>query len=361
LDAVPAAIASPLLDLLTSGGLSILVLLPVVLVPHAPLSTSAGALLLVLALLVNWPHFMASYRLLYFSRQSAAAHPIASYYFPAALALFALVGLLQARTHPALLNLLLTTSAVYLARHYTGQAWGLMASFLYARGLFATETERSRIRLSLDLLMLWHISWALTQTIGLTLPALVQPIRELHGYMTWVAVASLAIGGLGIGAMARRLGRTLPLQVLLPWLALYFWYAALARDPSAIGIVQLAHSLQYMIVPLRIQLNRRARGAESSGPAWRFVAGSWTSWIIVGVAVFIGVRALFAVCFHSAGGQSIMADLVGTAVTSCVNIHHYFIDGALYKLRNPEVRRDLLAHIQPMVRGTSGPQRVGAR
>jgi hypothetical protein len=29
-----------------------------------------------------------------------------------------------------------------------------------------------------------------------------------------------------------------------------------------------------------------------------------------------------------------------------VNIHHYFIDGCLYKLRNPEVRRDLFAHLK---------------
>ena len=29
-----------------------------------------------------------------------------------------------------------------------------------------------------------------------------------------------------------------------------------------------------------------------------------------------------------------------------INIHHFFTDGALWKLRNPEVRRELFAHTQ---------------
>jgi hypothetical protein len=32
-------------------------------------------------------------------------------------------------------------------------------------------------------------------------------------------------------------------------------------------------------------------------------------------------------------------------IISAIALHHYFIDGALYKLRNPDVRRDLFAHL----------------
>ena len=35
------------------------------------------------------------------------------------------------------------------------------------------------------------------------------------------------------------------------------------------------------------------------------------------------------------------------AVTSAfVNIHHYFIDGAIWEIRNPEARRELFAHLK---------------
>ena len=31
-----------------------------------------------------------------------------------------------------------------------------------------------------------------------------------------------------------------------------------------------------------------------------------------------------------------------------VNIHHYFVDGAIWKISNPKVRRDLFAHLKPV-------------
>ena len=31
---------------------------------------------------------------------------------------------------------------------------------------------------------------------------------------------------------------------------------------------------------------------------------------------------------------------------SCVAIHHYFVDGAVWKLSNPKVRGELLSHLQ---------------
>ena len=37
--------------------------------------------------------------------------------------------------------------------------------------------------------------------------------------------------------------------------------------------------------------------------------------------------------------------LIAVVLIYVVVIHHYFIDGALYKLRNPQVRRDLFAHL----------------
>ena len=30
-----------------------------------------------------------------------------------------------------------------------------------------------------------------------------------------------------------------------------------------------------------------------------------------------------------------------------INIHHYFTDGVIWKISNPEVRRDLFAHVKP--------------
>ena len=36
------------------------------------------------------------------------------------------------------------------------------------------------------------------------------------------------------------------------------------------------------------------------------------------------------------------------AVGSFVNIHHYFIDNVIWKIRNPVVRQELFGHLQPV-------------
>jgi len=48
-----------------------------------------------------------------------------------------------------------------------------------------------------------------------------------------------------------------------------------------------------------------------------------------------------------------------------INIHHYFTDGVIWKISNPEVRRELFAHVSPpkpsaeSISGTGEPPRVG--
>src|SRR5207237_6665706 len=54
-----------------------------------------------------------------------------------------------------------------------------------------------------------------------------------------------------------------------------------------------------------------------------------------------------------------------------LNIHHYFTDGVIWKISNPEVRRELFAHVQPagseratavsMPTGTGDPGRRPSR
>jgi hypothetical protein len=42
-----------------------------------------------------------------------------------------------------------------------------------------------------------------------------------------------------------------------------------------------------------------------------------------------------------------------------INIHHYFTDGVIWKISNPEVRKDLFAHVVPADKagsaGAGGP------
>jgi hypothetical protein len=40
-----------------------------------------------------------------------------------------------------------------------------------------------------------------------------------------------------------------------------------------------------------------------------------------------------------------------------INIHHYFTDGVIWKISNPEVRRELFAHVETQRRNDAKTQR----
>ena len=37
-----------------------------------------------------------------------------------------------------------------------------------------------------------------------------------------------------------------------------------------------------------------------------------------------------------------------------INIHHYFTDGVIWKISNPEVRKELFAHVMPAAASRGG-------
>ena len=44
-----------------------------------------------------------------------------------------------------------------------------------------------------------------------------------------------------------------------------------------------------------------------------------------------------------------------------INIHHYFTDGVIWKISNPEVRRELFAHVVPAEDGAKAEGSKGGK
>ena len=135
----------------------------------------------------------------------------------------------------------------------------------------------------------------------------------------------------------------MPIRSVLPWLSLYLWYPTWFLVPGGPLFVQLAHALQYLSFPLRVEANRRAR--RTSGAIGRHVALVYVGLVIAGTIVLKGpplATRLFGPGWYSTA----FVREAFTTFVMLVNIHHFFIDGALWKLRNPEVRRELFAHVR---------------
>jgi hypothetical protein len=118
----------------------------------------------------------------------------------------------------------------------------------------------------------------------------------------------------------------------------------MARDPRAIFWVQTAHALQYLIFPVRVELNVTERQDPVPSHVWRHmilygVILLGVSWLM-SYQVPIGAMAMIARALGERPGE-----LAPVVIFAFLNIHHYFTDGVIWKLRNPEVRRDLFAHV----------------
>ena len=170
------------------------VVIPALIVPVFFYFVTIGALAWA-QILVNMSHFMASYRIVYRDRAMILKHRWATIGVPLILFLYILVAIEQARTGTAILvGLLVAVSSGYLAWHYTGQVWGMMASFSWLGGVRFEPGERRLIRASLRILLGWHVVWAAHIWLGQT--SLGEPpwMQTLYRVASVVALSALGVG-----------------------------------------------------------------------------------------------------------------------------------------------------------------------
>jgi hypothetical protein len=342
------SILNPVIDFLCVGGLSLIVFVPLLMSGRSDLVLVGAGAQAWLAATINMPHFMASYRLIYRSREMIMRHRWASIYVPAILLVYSAVALWEAQSSPALVIVLVSVSSAYLAWHYTGQVWGMMASYAYLAGTRFESSERLLIRTSLRILLAWQVTWFLyTQ---LRNPDAVRPLYLLISAGTVVA---FALGAIGILKMRRRTGKFPPARALVAWLAIFSWYAVMARDPKAIFWIQIAHALQYLAFPIRVEMNRTANEPAAS-------PRRLTAHMILYGAGLLAVSIIVARVVP-ASAMSVVGNMFGEEparaapilILMIINIHHYFTDGVIWKISNPEVRRELFAHVKPKERGST--------
>lgn len=342
----PASIFSPIIDFLCVGGLSLLVLVPLLLSRRDELDfVSLGALAWA-QILINMSHFMASYRIVYRDRQMIQRHKWAAIWVPLILLLYVLLAIGQAQHgSPLLVGLLVFISSGYLAWHYTGQVWGMMASYAYLDGIRFEPGERRLIRSGLRILLFWHLIWAVR--IWLAHTALQQPfwIEPLYQAASAAMLLALLLGVLGLWQVRRRAGRFPPARALVAWIAIFVWYLAMARwGLPGLFLVQLAHAIQYLEFPARVELNRAAKSSAS-----RTVRHMALYAAAVLAVSFLVTLAVPGPAMSSVAGflDDQPRSVAPVLILAFINIHHYFTDGVIWKISNPEVRRELFAHLRP--------------
>jgi tetratricopeptide (TPR) repeat protein len=298
-----------------------------------------------LALLFNYPHFMATVYRAYHSRDQFEKYRIFTIHITL---LLALAGALT-HTLPAMLPWLFTLYICWSPWHYSGQNFGLLMMFSRRAGLEPQKGERRALYwafvASFVLLMLSFHTGSSTDEIILSLNI---PARWALWPKVACAVAFLALGGWALARWARRAAaRTLLAAPFILFLSQFLWFVLpvgleitrglqVPQTRYSSGILAVLHSTQYIWITSYYQ----RRESRAGGRDWRLGA-YFTTLVAGGIALFIPGPWIVSWLFHVDFAASFLT------FTALVNIHHFILDGAIWKLRDSRVAALLLGKNEP--------------
>ncbi len=293
-----------------------------------------------LALLFNYPHFMATVYRAYHSYSEFSKYRVFTVHIAL---LLALAGFLAHIWSP-ILPWIFTLYICWSPWHYTGQNYGLMMMFARRAGLSPTENERQALHLSFIasflMLMLSFQTGASGDSLILSLGL---PSKFTLPARAVLAVFFLACSGWALFSLARRNSwkALLPTATLVSTQFLWFLLPAIIELASgkeipqtrySSGILAVLHSAQYLWITGYFQA-REVRAAGQS--AWSYPKYLLTL-VAGGIALFVPGPWIVSRVFHADFATSFLT------FTALVNLHHFILDGAIWKLRDSRIASLLL-------------------
>ncbi len=319
---------------------------PLLLLSYFSLASSTRALSVVfyaLALFFNYPHYMATIYRAYHRAEDFQKYRIFTVHITALILLTLVLSHFSARLLPWIFTIYLTWSPW----HYSGQNYGLFMMFVRRAGADPDKaTQRalySAFIVSYLILFLGFHTGPSTDPlfVSLGIPAIISVWEQV---ILGVAFVGLSVFGL------LRLARAAGWRKLVPSLTLFssqfLWFVAPAaislikgleipQNRYSSGVLAVMHSAQYLWITSYYARREAAGDTAKSGRRWRPLA-YFGVLILGGIALFVPGPWLASRAFHH---DFIASFLIFTAL---INIHHFILDGAIWKLRDGRIASLLL-------------------
>ncbi len=358
------------------GGIAIVLWIPIYFLQETldPVKSLGGSLPMaafLLAYWVNYPHFMASYKLAYGQgREFIRQNGFQLILVPVAMVLFValafanwtetaansvwpglfngLLSLLGASLRlgqepsmgPELLGLLLQFMYFTVGWHYAKQTFGCMMVYARFDRYPLTVWQRNLIRYSL--LSTWWVTWLYSNCSSGFYYFYELKVYRL-GLPPWMFDAAMIlflllltatlVGVFGYNFLRQQ--RRPSANMLVPMVALLIWHIPLFGNPQYFYVIALFHSLQYLPFVAKVE-RARFRQRQRSKP-WLRLGLLYLALALVGYLAFDGVPSGLDQ-FQASQAQLGMSFFL-ICFIAFINIHHYFIDNVLWRFKNPEVRR----------------------
>jgi len=299
-----------------------------------------------LALFFNYPHYMATLYRAYHRSEDFHKYRVFTVHITALVLLTLVASHFWLRLLPWIFTIYLTWSPW----HYSGQNYGLFMMFARRAGAEPDKiTQRSLygafIASYLILFLGFHTGPSSDPLfVSLGIPAVISRWEQIALVLVFIVLSAV-----GLSRLARETGWKKLTPSLTLFSSQFLWFLL----PSAIslikgleipqnrystGVLAVMHSAQYLWITSYYARREAAREGNSAGEQlhnWRPLA-YFGALIIGGIALFVPGPWLASRAFHHDFTASFLI------FTALVNIHHFILDGAIWKLRDGRIAALLL-------------------
>ncbi len=305
---------------------------------------------------INFPHFFATSFRLYRSKENMRQFPFTSTVLPFLLLIVTILCFVFPSAYaPYVVALYL----IWSPYHFSGQTVGLTMVYGRRSGFFIGKWQRlclssfvfgtfltlyaeygAGARLGFDALF---ANGDLGRYFGLTFINI--PAAEIFVTLCYAIMIS---GGLGflyfLGEWAKAENKSVPLILLTPAIAQLCWFITAQKLGlfAFAALVAMFHSIQYLYVAWAVQLKEKYSDNPDELTERKAVmeTGLWYFYnILGGLAFFVGLPFVF----HFFTGAEPLFTM--GIIFAMVQIHHFFVDGVIWKLRSPAAFSALTVNI----------------
>lgn len=363
------AFLSPVLDFLCLGGGSILFMPILLWIVPDELNAKTLLLAVLLANVINNPHFANSYQIFYRTFRTIVSDPssdpkLRARYLWAGIGAPMLIAAFFAAVlrwgDARMLGYGANAMGFFVGWHYVKQGYGMLMVDAALRRSFFAESDKKV--LLINSYACWIVAWLVAnKTVSQQdLSGIAYAMIDVPMGLLWLGCAFLALTTLYSAWIIFRHGRAhlgaIPLNGIAAYVAALYPWLFLRWEPILGVLIPAMHSLQYLVIVWRYQLNvEHAKADSAERPSWLATAKVAPTkatvrfvWFLL-VAILMGAAGFWLLPMlldavvpydHAEYGNF----LFFFVLIVFINIHHYFIDNAMWRKENPHTLRHLFSH-----------------
>ena len=357
-----SSIISPLVDFFMVGGMSLLII-PLVMLPFWDSAENKELLYLgsfYLIFVLNMPHFVHSYQLLYKGYLGKIFGPayggaaklrfwISGVIAPLLMIAYFIYGARQPTS--AALGYGVNAMLFFVGWHYVKQGYGVMITLGVRKKAFFDDLEKKV--LLVNAYVAWIFAWGqvnsvLEQDMFQEIPF--QTIGISKDVMHWSQIGFVCWSVGVLLFLIRRFdgGRVISINGMVAYLsAVYLWVAFANTHPHIIIFVPALHSAQYLLFVWKMVYERTKEEAlgQTGGGDVKLRSSDVFTKMLPFLGIGFGAGLVFFSWLPSMLDKTISYDtsifgpnLFIFMFLIFLNIHHYFIDFSIWRKENPDMR-----------------------